>query len=103
MAGVHVSVQRLLRNINGKAKFVPCSNHSLNLCVVHASAVNASAMTFFGVIEGLYIFLLFQSPVGSFIFACEGHDGAFGNHPLECTLRSLFLLTKAITIPLRKV
>ena len=28
MAGVQGSVQRL-RNINGKAKFVPCSNHRL--------------------------------------------------------------------------
>ena len=55
MAGVH-GVQRVLRNINGKAKFVPCSNHYLNLCGVHTSAVNASAITFFGVIESLYTF-----------------------------------------------
>ena len=26
--------------------------------------------------------------MGSFIFAYGGHDEAFGNHPLECTLRS---------------
>ena len=51
MFGVHGDVQRLLRNINGKAKFVPSSNHSRNFCNVHASAVNASAITFFGVIE----------------------------------------------------
>ena len=73
VARVHGGVQGLLRNINGKANFVPCSNHCLNLCSVHASAVNANAITFFGVIERLYIFLLFQSPVGIFIFACEGH------------------------------
>ena len=56
MAGVHGGVQRLLRNINGKTK---CSYHCLNLCGVHASAMNASAITYFGVIERLYIFLLF--------------------------------------------
>ena len=56
MAGVHGSVQCLLQNINGKAKFVPCSNHSLNLCGVHASSVNASANTFFGLIERLDTF-----------------------------------------------
>ena len=38
--------------------------------------------------QALYIFLLFQSPLGSFLIACEGHDEVFGNHPLECTLRS---------------
>ena len=56
ITGVHGGVQRLLRNINGKAKFVPCFNHSLNLCGIHASVVNASAITFFGVIERLYTF-----------------------------------------------
>ena len=53
MAGIHDGVQRLLRNINGKAKFEPCSNHSLNLCGVHASVVNANVIRFFGVIERL--------------------------------------------------
>ena len=50
MAGVCSDVQRFLQNINRKAKFVSCSNHSLNLYGVHASAVNASAITFFRVI-----------------------------------------------------
>ena len=60
---------------------------SLNLCGVHASAVNASTIKFIGVIERDYtFFLLFQSPVGSFIFTCEGHDETFGNHPIECML-----------------
>ena len=57
MAGVHGGGQSPLRNINRKAKFEPCSNHILNLCGVHASAVNANAITFFGVIERLYTFL----------------------------------------------
>ena len=71
MAGIHGDVPRLLRNINGKAKFVSCSNHSLNLCGIHASVGNATVFTFFRVIERLYIFLLFQSSAGSFIFTCE--------------------------------
>ena len=41
------AIQYLQQNINEKAKFAPCSNHSLNLCSVHASIVNASATTFF--------------------------------------------------------
>ena len=51
MAGIHGCIQRLPRNINGEAKLVPCSNHCMNLCGGHTSAVNASAITFFGVIE----------------------------------------------------
>ena len=83
MAGVYSDVQHFLWNINGKAKFVPWSNHSLNLYGVHASAVNTSAITFFGV-----IFMLFQSLMGNFIFTCEGHDEAFGIQPLEHMLWS---------------
>ena len=56
MAGVHGGVQCLLRNKNERPKFVPCSNYCLNLSGVHASAVNASAITFFGVIKRLYTF-----------------------------------------------
>ena len=48
MAGVHDGVQCLLQNINRKGKFVPCTNHSPNICGVHASTVNASAITFPG-------------------------------------------------------
>ena len=59
ITGILVCVQRFLRNINGKDKFVPCSNHCLNFSGVYSSAVNASAITFFGVIERLYIFLFF--------------------------------------------
>ena len=58
MTGVHGDVQYLLRNINGKAKFVPCSNHNLNSYGVHASDGKASAINF-GVIE---ISCIFFSP-----------------------------------------
>ena len=54
VAGVRGGVQRFLRSINAKAKFVSCSDHLLNLSGVHASVVNTSAITFFGGIERLY-------------------------------------------------
>ena len=60
MAGIHGGVQRLLRNINGKTKFVPCSNRRLILCDVHASAVNASAIIFFGELRDSKHFLLLK-------------------------------------------
>jgi len=66
MAGVHGGVQRLLRNINGKANFIPCSNHSLNLCGVHASSASTSAIIFFAVMEKLFVFFRAQHTVGKF-------------------------------------
>ena len=47
IAGAHSGVQRLLRNINGKAKCVSFSYHSLNLSGVHATPVNTSSITFY--------------------------------------------------------
>ena len=88
MAGVHCGVLRLLRNINEKAKFLTVLIFVWIYAVFMTSAVNANAITFFRVIEKVNVFLLFQLQVGSFIFAGEGHDKTFCNHPLECTLRS---------------
>ena len=81
MTGVHGDIQNLLRNVNWKAKFVPCSNHSLYLCGVHASDEKASAIKF-GVIEIFCIFSPLQIICGKFYFRMW----RFGNHPLECTL-----------------
>ena len=50
MTGIH-GIQRFLRNINGKTKFVPCFYHSLNLHGIHAK--KASVITFFRVIKKL--------------------------------------------------
>ena len=90
MAGVHGGVHRLLQNINGKVKFVSCSNHSLNLCSAYASAVNASAITFFGVIERLYTFFSSSDhwceDLFSHVKVMMKHWS--GNHPLECMLQS---------------
>ena len=36
MAGVRTGVQRRIKDINSKALFIPCGNHSLNLAGVHA-------------------------------------------------------------------
>ena len=36
MAGIHCGVQKKIADTNEKALFVPCSNHSQNLCGVHS-------------------------------------------------------------------
>ena len=66
MAGVHGGVQRLLRNVNGKSNFIACSNHSLNLCGVHALSASTNAITFFAVMEKLFAFFRVQHTVGTF-------------------------------------
>jgi hypothetical protein len=56
MAGIHGGVQQKIKAINPKAVFVPCSNHSLNLCGKHSFSCNPSCVTFFGSLEAMYTF-----------------------------------------------
>nr|CAH7750126.1 unnamed protein product [Callosobruchus chinensis] len=56
MAGVHTGVQARISELNPKALFVPCANHSLNLCGVHSFATDSACVTFFGTLESLYVF-----------------------------------------------
>ncbi|KAK5642823.1 hypothetical protein RI129_008990 [Pyrocoelia pectoralis] len=56
MSGVHGGVQRKIRDINPKALFTPCANHSLNLCGVHSFACVPSSVTCFSTLEKLYSF-----------------------------------------------
>lgn len=56
MAGKYTGVQQRLKDINPKAEFIPCSNHSLNLVCLHAAAVEPNSVTFFGTLERIYSF-----------------------------------------------
>lgn len=56
MAGKYSGVQQRIREINPKAEFVPCSNHSLNLVCLHAASVEVDSVTFFGTLERCYSF-----------------------------------------------
>ncbi|XP_043288811.1 52 kDa repressor of the inhibitor of the protein kinase-like [Venturia canescens] len=56
MAGIHGGVQQKIKDINPKALFTPCANHSLNLCGVHSFGSVPSSLTFFGTLERLYSF-----------------------------------------------
>jgi len=57
MAGIHTGVKQRILQLNSKATFIPCTNHSLNIVGVHATASNANAVSFFGTVEKLYVFL----------------------------------------------
>ena len=41
-AEIHMGVQQQIRNVNPKAEFVACANHTLNLAGVHAAGISVS-------------------------------------------------------------
>ncbi|KYM96678.1 Zinc finger MYM-type protein 1 [Cyphomyrmex costatus] len=51
MSGIHRRVQQRIKDINPKAEFISCTNHSLNLTCVHAAGQSVYSTTFFGTIE----------------------------------------------------
>ena len=52
--GKEASFQARLLEINSKALYVPCANHSVNLVVVHCAKSSTEALLFFGVLAQLY-------------------------------------------------
>ena len=55
----HSGVRARMLDINPKAVYVPCANHTLNLVVVDSANSSTEALTFFGVLTRLYV--LFSS------------------------------------------
>ena len=59
-------VQCRIKQVNYKAIFIPCVNHSLNLTGVHAVASSEHSATFFAIVERvLLLFFCFYSKMGS--------------------------------------
>ncbi|CAN7949841.1 unnamed protein product [Ixodes pacificus] len=62
MAGIHGGVQARIKQINSKALFVPCANHSLNLCGVHSfESVNACVAFFWNFGSYVHVFFMLTS------------------------------------------
>ncbi|GBP91129.1 hypothetical protein EVAR_24081_1 [Eumeta japonica] len=56
IAGHRTGVHQRISEKNNLAIFVNCDNHSLNMVGVHAAKQNTIMVTFFGIIESLYVF-----------------------------------------------
>nr|CAI5841911.1 unnamed protein product [Callosobruchus analis] len=56
MAGKYNGVQAKIKQINENADYVPCAAHSLNLSGVHAASVTPDMITFFGIIQKIFVF-----------------------------------------------
>ena len=54
MKDKEASVQARLSEINSKAMYVPCANHSLSLVVVNCAKSSTKALLFFGALAQLY-------------------------------------------------
>jgi len=82
VSGIHSGVQRRTKEINSKAIFVLCGNHSLNLAGVHA-VVGSSELsdTFFTVVERVYSFSSVFTHICNFLLkhvaylSWSTHDG----------------------------
>ena len=58
MAGVRTGVQSRIKDINCKALFIPCGNHTFYLAGVHAVASSEVSETFLAFVERIYSFFL---------------------------------------------
>ena len=56
MTGIRSGVQCRIKQVNYKAIFIPCVNHSLNLTGIHAVALSEHSAIFFAVVERVYSF-----------------------------------------------
>ena len=56
MAGIRSEVQCRIKQVNSKAIFIPCANHSLNLAGVHAVASSEHSAAFFAFVERVSFF-----------------------------------------------
>ena len=66
MAGVRGGVQRKILEVIPKAVFINCENHRLNLACVHTNGVHSVVVTFFGLLDELFIFFLHLRLVGKY-------------------------------------
>ena len=65
MTGVFNGVSTRLENENKLAKFYPCTAHSLNLCGTHAAECCPDVVTFFGVVQKVYVIFHGSPDVGT--------------------------------------
>ena len=56
MTTVSLCVEKRILNINPRAFFVPCSAHSLNLVVNDAAHISHETVTFFDLVQEIYVF-----------------------------------------------
>jgi hypothetical protein len=56
MRGKQNGIQKRILNINPRAFYVPCNSYSLNLVINDAAKCNVDAISFYGIVQKLYVF-----------------------------------------------
>lgn len=80
MSGIHTGVQAVMRRDNEAALYSPCACHSLNLCGNNAAQCCPEVVTFFGMVQKLYVFFsaspqrweILQKQLGSSLHGMSG-------------------------------
>ena len=80
MLGIHNGVQAVMRRDNEAALYSPCACHSLNLCGSNAAQCCPEVITFFGMVQKLYVFFsaspqrwkILQEQLGSSLHGMSG-------------------------------
>ena len=80
MSGIHNGVQAVLRRDNEATLYSPCACHSLNLCGSNAAQCCPEVVTFFGMVQKLYVFFsaspqrweILQKQLGSSLHGMPG-------------------------------
>ena len=80
MSGIHNGVQAVMRRDNEAALYSPCACHSLNLCGSNAAQCCSEVITFFGMVQKLYVFFsaspqrweILQEQLGSSLHGMSG-------------------------------
>ena len=80
MAGKYSGVQARVLETNGRAVFIPCMAHSLNLVGISAVESCVEAVTFFGCIQKLYTFFSASSLRWQFLKEKLTGCGGSGSH-----------------------
>jgi hypothetical protein len=62
MKGKRCGVQHKILCMNSRAFFIPCDRHSLNLVVNYVAMSSKDAVSFFGVVQNIYVFSECISP-----------------------------------------
>lgn len=66
MRGKHNGLQKKCLDLNPRALFVPCCNHSLNLVVNDAAKSNNLSINCFSLVQELFVFFQLRQNVGPF-------------------------------------
>lgn len=85
MAGLHIGVQKVIKEINQKEEFVACINHSLNFMSAHASSAGVNYVTFVRCVEFFFVFFIFVKPsLGSSNFSYLSKYQAKKRNSMKC-------------------